>query len=149
MGTDLQLQLNELLTSLYSDIRDVEEKALIKDDFADITYNDMHVIEAIGTEEPKNSSFVAKKLHVTMGTLTKSIDGLVNKGYVRRERSDSDKRKVLLSLLDKGISAYNHHARFHKDMVTSVLSQLNTDEDAAVLQKMLGGLSGYFKTMKE
>ena len=36
----------------------------------------MHVIEAIGTGEAGTSSTVAKKLSVTMGTLTKAIDRL-------------------------------------------------------------------------
>ena len=144
MGVDVQL--NELLTSLYSDIRDIEEKALSDGEFADLTYNDMHVIEAIGDSEPKASSDVAKKLRVTMGTLTKAIDGLVSKGYVHRERSESDKRKVMLSLLDKGGAAFKHHEEFHKDMVKSVLNQMD-EEDTVVLSKMLGGLKGYFEKL--
>lgn len=144
MGIDVQL--NDLFTSLYTDIRDVEEKSIIKGEFSDITYNDMHVIDAIGVGDAKASSLVAKKLHVTMGTLTKAIDGLVSKGYVKRERSESDKRKVMLSLLDKGSRAYEAHEQFHKKMVAAVLGQMD-EHDASVLSKMLGGLQGYFREM--
>ena len=39
---------NEILVTLFNDIMDIEEKAVITEDFKDITNNDMHVIEAIG-----------------------------------------------------------------------------------------------------
>lgn len=44
---------NEVLVRLFRDIMDIEEKAIITPEFKDITNNDMHVIEAIGTGAPK------------------------------------------------------------------------------------------------
>ena len=40
--------LNEILVRLFRSIMDVEEKAIITQEFQDITNNDMHVIETIG-----------------------------------------------------------------------------------------------------
>lgn len=40
--------LNEVLVKLFRDIMDIEQKAIITQEFKDITNNDMHVIEAIG-----------------------------------------------------------------------------------------------------
>ena len=79
-----------------------------------------------------------------MGTLTKAVDGLTEKQYVMRERSEEDKRVVLLSLLPKGEKAYHHHARFHQNMVKAVLDQLD-DEEKDVLVRTLGNLEGFFK----
>lgn len=135
--------LNTIFVDLFQEIMDVEERALITDEFSDISINDMHVIEAIGDGEPKPSSAVSKKLDVTMGTLTKAIDGLVRKEYVKRNRSETDKRVVLLSLLDKGKRAYEHHAHFHEEMVKAVLEQLDPNE-AKVLEKSLGKLQRFF-----
>ena len=70
----------------------IEEKAIIIDEFKDITNNDMHVIEAIGRDGSKSMSTVAKALSVTVGTLTIAINNLVKKGYVNRERSEKDRR---------------------------------------------------------
>ena len=61
--------LNRLLVSFFKYIMELEEKKLITDEFSDITYNDMHVIEAIGLDEPLKMSQIAKKLAVTTGTL--------------------------------------------------------------------------------
>ena len=85
---ELNKALNTLLVGLFKDIMNIEQEALITGEFTDITVNDMHVIEAIGTGEPSPSSVVAKKLSVTMGTLTKAIDRLTRTGYVLRERSE-------------------------------------------------------------
>ena len=109
--------LNELLVKLFKDIVEIEEKCLITDTFRDISVNDMHIIEAIGLEEPKTMSAVAKLMSVTTGTLTKSMDGLSEKGYVIRERGQKDKRVVFVSLTEKGRKAYHHHESFHRDMI--------------------------------
>ena len=39
-------ELNEILVRLFRNIMDIEEKAIITQEFQDITNNDMHVIEA-------------------------------------------------------------------------------------------------------
>ena len=94
--------LNELLVGLFKDLMEIEARCLITEEFSDISINDMHIIEAIGVDEPKRSGTVAALMSITLGTLTKAIDGLTRKGYVSRIRSDEDKRVVKLSLTDKG-----------------------------------------------
>ena len=84
--------LNELLVRLFKDIMEIEGKCLVTEEFKDLSYNDFHVIEAIGVNEPKTMTTVAKLMGVTTGTLTKAMDGLTRKGYVIRERSTQDKR---------------------------------------------------------
>ncbi|MBR5801061.1 MAG: winged helix DNA-binding protein [Lachnospiraceae bacterium] len=144
----LDQTLNTLLVSLFRDILDIEEGSLITEEYRDITVNDMHVIEAIGISEPKPSSVVAKKLDITMGTLTKAIDGLTNKLYVNRERSTEDKRVVLLSLTEKGKRAFHHHATFHQNMIDAVMGQLD-EEERVVLTKSLEDLIKYLKAFGE
>lgn len=145
---DIDQTLNTLLVSLFYDVLDIEESSLITEEFKDITVTDMHVIEAIDINEPKPSSAVARKLEVTMGTLTKAIDGLTEKGYVNRERSTEDKRVVLLSLTPKGEAAYEHHAKFHRDMIAAVVGQLD-QEEREVLTKSLEDLVKYLKKVGE
>ena len=65
--------INEVLVKLFNEIMDIEEKAIITEEFKDISNNDMHIIEAIGKKQSKNMSTVAKTLSVTVGTLTIAI----------------------------------------------------------------------------
>ena len=104
----------------------------------------MHIIDAIGIKDPKNMGTVAKTMAVTMGTLTTAINNLVKKGYVTRVRSAEDKRVVLISLTDKGRSAYEKHADFHRRMVQTVMDGFQ-GEELDVLAAALEKLRAYFR----
>ena len=54
--------IKRCLVKLFRDVMDLEEQVIITEEFQDITNNDMHVIQAIGTGEPKNMSTIAKEL---------------------------------------------------------------------------------------
>ncbi len=140
--------LNEVLVRLFRDIMDIEQQAIITSEFKDLTNNDMHVIEAIGIEEPKNMSTIAKELSVTVGTLTIAMNNLVKKGYVTRQRGKEDRRVVYIFLSEKGRAAYEHHARFHKDMIDGVIGQLSGDEVEALI-KALTKLNTWFRSLEE
>jgi len=140
--------LNSILVNLFNDILNIEEKALITEEFKGISVTDMHIIEAIGVMEQRTMSKIAKSLNVTMGTLTIGVNGLVKKGYVERNRSQKDRRIVYASLTGKGKSAYVHHMRFHKDMINSVINDV-TEEEAEILTRTLKKLEDFFKKLKE
>lgn len=139
---------NEILVKLFRDIMDIEGKAIITEEFKDISNNDMHIIEAIGIHEKKNMSTVAKELSVTIGTLTIAINSLVKKGYVERVRSEQDRRVVYISLTKKGEKAYRHHEEFHKKMIMATIDGLSEDE-ARVLVQALSNLNHFFRAMAE
>lgn len=126
---------------------DLEEQAIITDEYQDITNNDMHVIQAIGTGEPKNMSAIAKELSVTVGTLTIAMNSLVKKGYVTRERGKEDRRVVYISLSEKGKRAYEHHEKFHHDMIDAILEDLTPDETDSLV-KALAKLNIWFRRAK-
>lgn len=138
---------HDILVKLFNDIMVIEEKAIITGEFKDISNNDMHVIEAIGLEESKNMSAVAKKLSVTVGTLTIAINNLVKKGYVVRVRSEKDRRVVLISLTKKGEKAYRHHEKFHHEMIKATIAGLS-EEETEVLLQALSNLKGFFLSYK-
>ena len=140
--------LNEVLVSLFRDVNDIEQKAIITSEFEDITNNDMHVINAIGIGTTKNMSSIAKELSVTVGTLTISMNSLVKKGYVLRERGKEDRRVVYISLTERGRAAYVHHARFHKAMIDSISDEL-TSEEMELLIKTLTKLNKWFRNWQE
>ncbi|EXG84411.1 DNA-binding transcriptional regulator, MarR family [Lacrimispora sphenoides] len=138
--------LNEVLVRLFRDIMDIEQQAIITQEFTNITNNDMHVIEAIGIGEPKNMSAIARELSVTVGTLTIAMNSLVKKGYVTRQRGKEDRRVVYISLSEKGKEAYEHHARFHQEMIAGVVAGLNENE-IEVLIKALTKLNQWFRSL--
>lgn len=135
---------HDVLVNLFNEIMDIEEKAIITEEFKDITNNDMHVIEAVGQEEPRNMSSVARDLGVTVGTLTIAVNNLVKKGYVKRERSQRDRRVVLISLTEKGDKAFVHHKKFHEEMIHATIDDLSPEE-TEVLVGALSHLREFFR----
>ena len=139
---------HDMLVNLFQEIMDIEEKALITAEFKNISVNDMHIIEAIGTGEPKNMSTVAKLMSVTVGTLTIAINNLVKKGYVSRVRSEEDRRVVLIFLTEKGKRAYQHHREFHDGMVKALVEGLDEGQQK-ILVKSLLNLRTFFDSYKK
>lgn len=140
--------LNEVLVRLFRDIMDIEQKAIITQEFQDITNNDMHVIEAVGIGKPKNMTAIARELSVTVGTLTIAMNSLVKKGYVVRERGRDDRRVVYISLSEKGMRAYAHHADFHKEMIQAITDGLEADEMRMLVQA-LTKLESWFRKKEQ
>ena len=127
--------INDVLVHLFNEILRLEEEAIITDKYKDISNNDMHIS-------------IAAKLNITVGSLTTSMNSLVKKGYVKRERSEKDRRVVFIQLTNKGRMAYHHHAEFHRQMTEAVLAELNEDE-TEVLVKALDGLRKFFRQYHE
>ncbi len=141
--------INDVLVNLFNEIWKIEEEAIINGEFTDISVNDMHIIEAISKKDGNNMSIIAKKLDITVGSLTTSMNGLVRKGYAVRERSEADRRVVYIKLTQKGIRAYIHHENFHKQMTKAVIDSLDNEQEVDVLVKALKGLSVFFRDQKK
>lgn len=136
--------INYILVSLINEVWELEEKAIISDEFKNLTNNDMHVIEAIGLGEGDNMTHVANRLNITVGSLTTAVNHLVNKKYVERRRSEKDRRVVMVKLTELGVAAYEHHADYHRQMTQAVMDKLDESE-IPVLVKTLDALSEFFK----
>lgn len=135
--------INNVLVNLINEIWELEEKAIITEEFKDLTNNDMHVIEAVGTGDGKNMSTIARKLNITVGSLTTAMNSLVNKKYVERHRSEEDRRVVFVKLTPKGIRAFRHHEDYHRQMTQAVVDKLDETE-MPVLLKTLDALTEFF-----
>ncbi len=145
MAPDRKRSMNEMLVNLFNHVMDMEGDAVITEEYKDITNNDMHIIEAIGIETPRNMSVIAQRLHVTVSTLTINMNGLEKKGYICRQRSEKDKRVVYVTLTDKGRKAFYHHRDFHKKMIKALVKNLN-EQEMEILYRCLENLNSFFES---
>ena len=142
---DAYRTINDTLLNLFNEIWELEKEAIITEESKDITNNDMHIIEAIGLSGENTMSSVAKKLKITAGSLTTAVNALVRKAYVKRERSEEDRRVVYIALTEKGEKAFYHHEQFHRQMTNAVIEKLD-DEEIDALVKMLKDISAFFRS---
>lgn len=136
--------INDILIEIFNDILNIEELSVNSVGFGDLSITEVHTIDAIGIKDALPMTAIAKKLKITVGTLTTSINRLTKKGYVQRERFKEDKRVVLVSLTEKGKEVYGDHNSFHEDMVHRLTKDLKIHEDE-ILIKSLGNLREFFK----
>ncbi len=136
--------VNDVLANLFQEILALEERGIITGEFTNISVNDMHIIDKIGPGEGKNMSAIAKEHGVTVGSLTTSMNSLVKKEYVIRERSEQDRRVVTIRLSEKGLRAYEHHKDFHIKMTKAALAMLK-EEEIPKMTKVLVGLEKFFR----
>jgi len=142
METPKQI-LNDLLVDVFNHILSIEAEAL-KSRGVKVSMNEIHVLEAISKTEKPTMTHLARRLRVTVGTLTTAMNRLVEKGYVTRRREEEDKRKVLISLTKKATDALKVHNLFHDEMIDAVINDMKLDEDEVLLQS-LKNISDYFK----
>ncbi len=135
--------INELLVEIFNRILAIEGQNL-KDQGIKLSMSEVHVLEAIDLSEEPTMSNVAKRLGITIGSLTTSVNTLYQKGYVSRDRDPSDRRKVVVGLLPKAADVLNEHDRFHKEMIDSIFNDLELEKDELLISS-LEKLSSYFK----
>ncbi|WP_018924634.1 MarR family transcriptional regulator [Salsuginibacillus kocurii] len=75
---------------------------------------------------------LAEQLHSSTSTMSGVVDRLVKNGYVRRERSESDRRSLMLSLTQAGIEK---EAETYQKIITTLAEKLRDvpEEELEVL----------------
>lgn len=93
----------ELLVSIRQVIRaiDLYSKKLSKE--TGLTSPQLLVLQAIAEQEGVMVKQIAERINLSSATITSILDRLEARDFVLRERSTTDKRKVGISLTEKGI----------------------------------------------
>ncbi len=144
-------RVNEILEEFYKLFYKTEDMAL-KRGIKCLTHTELHLIEAIG-EESLTMNELSDKIGITMGTATVAVSKLTEKGFIARVRSNSDRRKVYVSLTDKGSKALTYHNNYHKMIMSSITENI-ADKDLShfieIFELILGALqekTDYFRPL--
>lgn len=142
-------KVDEILGNFYKLFFKSEDMAL-KRGIKCLTHTELHIIEAIGKDSVTMNE-LSERLAITMGTATVAITKLGEKGFVTRARSNSDRRKVHVSLSKKGIEALNYHNNYHKMIVSNITENIDKDDlehFLKIFEKILENLKGQYEFLK-
>ena len=143
MASTAKKIINELLVEVFNHILSIEQEHL-RQRGVELSMNEVHVLEAVKKSEEATMSNIAKRLRVTVGTLTSSINRLVTKGYCERYSNPEDRRKVFVRLTEKAEEVLRIHDDFHEEMIDATLEDLALEENELLIES-LEKLSAYFK----
>ncbi len=100
----------------------------------DLSVSEAHAIEALGQHGTMNMKALARRLGVTTGTTTVTVDRLESKRYARRTTTKEDRRVNLISLTEKGKKAFAEHHRFHLNLTEQMGACLPEEEVKQLLK---------------
>jgi len=89
--------------------------------FNELSKNQPMVIKIIGMEGEMMPSTIGKYTGMEKSSLTRMVDDLEKKGIVSRNTDPDDRRKVLVSLTEKGLEYYNCLNKITAEMADEIL----------------------------
>ena len=111
-------------------------------DLHDLTLTEFTILEALYHKGPLLLGDVQKKILLSSGGVTYTVDRLAEKGLVERRECTSDRRARYAALTPRGEALIDRIFPAHADMIEDVMSSLTAkeqDEVIALLRKL--GLS--------
>jgi len=100
--------------------------------FKGLSKNQPMVIKIIGTEGEVMPSTIGNYTGMSKSSLTRMVDDLEKKGIVSRRTDPEDRRKVLVSLTDKGLECYN----YSNEIVDELLNLVDENDVYEYLQSL-------------
>ena len=137
--------LNELLVDTYRNVNKVEEAMLRSTSGLDLTIGELHLIETVAQDGARGRTIsqIAQRQELTLPSVTVAVNKLVKKGYVEKVRCEDDGRRVYVRVTEKGRRADAVHRYFHRQMVRSVLKEIDPKDHGALL-RCLSSLNAFF-----
>lgn len=140
----LYKKLEEAFNTVANMATVIEERTMDTKNIPDLTIGEMHVIEMVNRYNNKPMTLIAKKMHVTVGSLTIGVNRLVQKGYLLRIRDEMDRRVILLSVTQQGKKALKYHDKFHDDVLGIVLDTIPLQQAVKVMSQFAYVLELYY-----
>lgn len=142
--------LNRFFVDNFNNILRWEQRVLSGALDGVLSISEFHVIESVmlAMETGENTmGEVARRLGVTVGTLTTAVKTLARKGFLLREKGDSDRRTVWLLPTNAAREANSVHSEFHRQMVSGIADCLDHNQLDA-LASGLAVLGNWFRSME-
>ena len=114
-----------------------------------LTISEMHMLESIGKLGGDGTiTDIAQDLEITPPSVTMAVKRLEKKGYITKDRSSVDGRRVRVRLTEAGRRAETAHRYFHRQMARSVAGIMDEGERAALI-KGLSKLDSFLRWKAE
>ena len=120
------MELNTYFTDIYYYLHPTHEQA--------ISHQSVRILQMIQKEEGVTVSFVSEALRISHNTASEHIKKLVKNGWIIKNRSEQDQRKVYLELTSEGIAVLKENTELDELKLQKALNKLKEDEKTQVIQ---------------
>ena len=122
-----------LVNIILSKSEQLEEKIKQESDLKNLTIKQLHCIELIHEMENPTLSELAKKLEISKASASAMLDRLDEHGFVKKVKSDNDRRSAHVHLSKKGDKAAHLHTDLHMQFAKQLTDGLTESEKEILL----------------
>ncbi|QWT19632.1 MarR family transcriptional regulator [Bacillus sp. NP157] len=110
---------------------------------ADLKFTQFHVLKRLANQGPMTATELARAVDLDGGAMTRQLDQLEAKGYLRRQPHEQDRRALRIELTEAGVALWRHLHESNVATLDRAQKSLSTDERAKLidyLQRVLDAL---------
>lgn len=120
------IELTQLINVLVQEFLEIHQT--LNDAYTGVSKQELNIISIVGRSGSMIMREIAEQVHLAVSSVTPTVDKLVEKKLVRRERSEEDRRIVTVLLTEKGQKIYQMEVESYMRLSASILQALNERE---------------------
>ena len=119
-------ELTELINVLVQEFLEIHQT--MNDAYTGVSKQELNIISFVGRSGSVMMREIAEQVRLAVSSVTPTVDKLVEKKLVRRDRSEEDRRIVTVVLTDKGQKIYQMEVESYMRLSASILQALADKE---------------------
>lgn len=119
------MELNDYFTDIYYYLHPNHEYS--------ISHQSVRILQIVQKETAVTVKFLADALTISHNTASEHVKKLEQKGWIQKERSEIDQRKVYLKLTDDGQKIVKQNTELDEQKLQATLNKLSDEEVELVL----------------
>ncbi|MDQ0176617.1 MarR family winged helix-turn-helix transcriptional regulator [Bacillus chungangensis] len=93
-----------------------------------ISHQLIRILQQIDKESTVSIKQIAERLHISQNTASEHAKRLLERGYIKKERSSADERKVMLTLTDEGRECVKKNTMLDDEKLRIIWKSLSNEE---------------------
>jgi len=127
---------SRLANLTFSLLANCQEKEVHLAELHGLTQAEFRCLRLFGTDESLNNKTIAERMNLSPSRLTRIIDGLVEKRYIRRQIDSSDRRNMKVNLSKKGKSLVQQLNKAYVDIHEEILMDIDPSQHEQLIIAM-------------
>ena len=118
--------INKYFTDIYFNLHPAQEEV--------ISHQSVRILQMVQKKRYIMIRDIAEQLSISHNTASEHVKKLVSNGWLYKERSDEDQRKVYIHLTDLGSKILKKNTELDENKLQVALSRLSTNEREMIVE---------------
>ena len=127
---------SRLANLTFSLLANCQEKEVHLAELHGLTQAEFRCLRLFGTDESLNNKTIAERMNLSPSRLTRIIDGLVKKRYIRRNIDSNDRRNMKVHLSTKGKALVQQLNKAYVDIHEEILMDIDPSQHEQLIVAM-------------